>query len=149
MKTLLTAIVAAILFSSCASRPPVYRHVEIYGVDYSRYANEGFYFSPYAYTKEYVPVGQYYLALVPGAKYLDECPSGKSECMAWETVGWVVDYAHVQHAVDSMYNLARAAGADALVDVKLSKVTVMPPDRPGLILPIFEVSGFAIKRKGN
>lgn len=149
-RLILGALVGAVL-SSCATsgfvadHSPLMQRTEVYTIDFSKYAKDGFYFSPYMYQGKYRPVGLYSLTLTPGATFKDSCAEGKPECKYWETVGWTIDKLSIRSTLDTMYSIAKAAGANGLVDIKISRTTESP--RTGLTVPVFELSGFAIYRE--
>ena len=126
-------------------RSPLIQRTDVYAIDFSKYAKDGFYFSPYMYQGKYKPVGIYSLAMTPGATYTDVCVDGKPECKYWETIGWTIDKLSIRSALDTMYAIAKSAGANGLVDIKMSRTTMSP--RTGLTVPVFELSGFAIYRE--
>jgi len=144
MQRLILVALVVVLFG-CAARPKdIQKQVNFYSIDFSRYADSGFNFSPYIYTGKHKPVGLYTLVMSPAAKYHDRCPDTKPECMSWEAIGWRVEKISIQEAIDSMYQAARAKGANSLVDIRINKQ--LRGLDPTSSLPEIEVSGFAIKR---
>ncbi len=107
------------------------------GIDFTRYTQRGFLFTPEVYDGPYEAVG-----LITVTRYAE----GRFN---QETASWDFDPISVRDVVDSIYARATAIGADALMRFHLENVMGPPaaarlPATPGL-----EVSGFAIRRRGS
>lgn len=129
-------VVALLLLEGC---PPAVTHVApvtiVSGIDFTRYTQRGFLFTPEVYEGPYDAVG-----LITITRYAEGHFSN-------ETARWEFDPIPVRDVVDSAYARASAIGADALMRFHLENVmapaTAKLPPTPGL-----EVSGFAIHRHG-
>lgn len=143
---LFACVFCCFAFWGCASNnyAPIHRVADFGKIDFKKYSDSDFYFSPYLYNGKYKPIGMFSLSLIPAARYVDSCPAKNPDCKTWEVVGWLVEPVDIQQALDSMYAVSKKLGANALVDIKLKKDIIRP--RTDLDISVYEVSGFAINR---
>lgn len=125
---------------SCTSRKHITGQTTISVLDFSKYSNRGFVFSPYTYDGDYDPVGMITIYALPGA-YLDEKSSNsKGE--------WMIEIIHEEDVLDTLYQKATAMGANAIISLRIENVPysesvgVYKINMTGL-----KVEGFAIRRK--
>ena len=143
---LVTGIIVIISSFGCGSSGPTIRHYsarfDVYGALFSEYSDRGFLFTPYTYEGEYEAIGMLTFEMLPEANWVGDddyvLNSG-----AWEESvrpHWRVDsLITIEVALDSVYNHCVEIGADAMVDVRVERLSTSV--REGL-----EVSGFLIRR---
>lgn len=110
------------------------------GVDFSRYSQKGFLFSPDPYTSgAYDAVGLVSVVRYAGARYVpDSSHAGPGY--------WQFDPVDAQEVFDTMYARAAAMGANAVMRLEIRSVE-RPADPPRPATPGVEIRGFAIRRR--
>lgn len=143
MKKNLLIIAVLLLFSSCATIDKVPQIREMIFVDYARYSEKGFLFTPYIINGDFDPVGpvEYYFS--PGAEYKN-MSSGNYPISEKQ---WVVDSFDIYTAIDDVYNECLKMKADALIETKITTGTNTLPNMPLAVIPTIKITGFAVKRK--
>lgn len=144
-------IFMAVLLVGCATtsssqyedRVEIDREMEIYGFDFTEYAEEGFLITPETYTGEYESIGIIQVTLWPKMKRSVE---GRDEQGNLEYSEWRSEQLPLEAAVDSLYRRSSGMGADALINFDSERVTreVGRATRVGV-----QARGFAINRTNN
>lgn len=109
-----------------------------YTIDFSKYSQEGFLFTPKEYTKKYKSIGLVDVILTAEMnKVKIDDHRGSKE--------WQYDDIKAAQGLEEMYLKAKKMGADAVMDLTIK--TDYIETKPGLpSIPRLTLSGFAIKR---
>ena len=119
---------------------PIYQNTII---DFTKYANAGFLFDPDSYNGKYLSLGYFYCRMSPGAEWT--FVSGSSD------KHWKIDKFSIDIILDSVYSNAISLGADAIMKFNITydsrhfEVYKLNANS-WLDLPIYEISGYMIKR---
>ena len=144
MKKVLLIIITALAFTACSTLTDIPSYTETIVIDLTQYSNEGFLITPEPYLGEYSSVGMVDISLFPRAKKLsyDRITNDIKEQYNVQGV-WAVDKIETKDVVDIVYEKAKAMGADAVINFKISYIYKSYPEftHNGL-----RVTGFAIKR---
>ena len=152
-RVLLKIIVLTLMFSSCAELPIIFRiepEEYLFGIDFRKYSEEGFLFTPEKYTGEYMSIGLIDYRVLPGADYvfsqtLSNVSKGTPSYANQYT--WQQETIKISQVMDSIYIITKSMGADALVNFSLD---VESKDHTGIKNPTtikgYRITGFAIKR---
>lgn len=147
MKNIITSIFSLIILSSCASLNNAIEIVpgqlSYYSIDFREYTDKGFLFTPYSYGGNYQPVGLIQIDIRPEAHYK------KANYFNTKSY-WEYKKLSNSDLLKVAYEKAIEMGADAVVDFKI--LTNYEPVNVGQgiyagNLPVYNVTGFAIKRK--
>lgn len=144
------------LFAGCVQQKPLAHippRVIAAGVDFTPFTARGFLFTPERYPESYESIGVITITIWPEANR--EVRSGRrvrrggQDTPAVEIGDWVIEPITIQDALESMYERASEMGADAVVNLEISRVVEEYASSllTTLVLPGIEVSGFAIKRQ--
>jgi len=127
---------------------------KFYGIDFTKYSNEGFLITPEKYTGKYESVGMIEYHIMPGAKYIKAGTRrekidniyGDASVNAYI---WVIDKIKFSQAMDSIYIMAKNMGADAITNfdfnMETSEFSSLIYNNPVTIAG-YRITGFAIKR---
>lgn len=138
----LIVLALSIYFISCSAEKDLEKKVYVYGYNFSEYTKQGFLFTPEQYIGEYESIGILEVEIYPEIKEGKE----KGSNQYGGTTKWLYNYIQTKEVLDSLFNIGRRMGADAVVRLEISDVA---QDRSGFInlIPGKRASGFAIKRK--
>jgi uncharacterized protein YbjQ (UPF0145 family) len=93
------------------------RNTEIPGLNFSKYAAEGFLFTPHTYQGEYDGVGILTVTVIPEQEQVGFTrPYGRYTRYVWE---WREEKV-TEALLDAVYEQARTMGADAVVDLEFT-----------------------------
>lgn len=147
MKKLLLISVALLCLFSCTTIEKIKESKELVFIDYGRYAEKGFLFSPYVYNGNFESIGPVEYTYSPGAEY-KETPAAAATNYPINTKQWIYDDFDIYKAIDEVYKACIEKGADALIETKITAdtKTITGYANP-ITLPVYKISGFAIKRK--
>ena len=148
-KSVIYAGMISFLFVGCASQSinVIKREVLISDIDFRKYSDHGFLFTPFEYSGKYESVGIVSATIFPSARYYSMTSSDNG---AGSPIGgaWTVQRVFANDVIDSLYSKYSALGANAIVDLKLSNATKQY--NSGMMNAIelqgVTVTGFAIKR---
>ncbi len=130
LASFLLAVVAA-----CVSTKNIPGLTTVTGVDLTRYATKGFYFSDETFPGPHEAVGIIAVAQYASAKW------------AKETASWTLIPVRAQDVLDTIYTRAVVLGADGFVRMTFRPIVRQPAGTGQPELPGLEVSGFAIRRQ--
>lgn len=155
------AIICLIIIVSSGCEPLktlefIDRDEQLLTIDFRKYSNDNFLFTPEKFEGEYKSIGMVDYVLIPGAeyKYSGQKPNpyyspntpGSQRYIAYYE--WVQDVITIQQALDSLFLKCQQMGADAVVNFAISVET---RSYDGIKNPIelkgVRLSGFAIKRQ--
>jgi len=141
-------VLVSVLIASCAVLDTIEKSRELTIIDYGKYAEKGFLFTPYIYNGDFESVGPVYYSYSPGAKYRahERSDTTKIESSTYDKQ-WFPEYFNLYDAMDDVYNECVKMGADALIETKISGDTRTVPAANPATLPVYIITGFAIKRK--
>jgi hypothetical protein len=138
IKTLITFFV--ILMFGCKPLMYIPGSSHMFGVDFRKYAEKGFLFTPEMYNGEYSTIGYMDYTLSPSAEYKNKS-------------SWVIQKIKLTDAIDTVYNHCIYMGADALVKFEFSTIDVTHnKNDEGYAIPNpvtiqeIRITGIAIKR---
>jgi hypothetical protein len=147
------AILFTILFLfNCATQRLVHvpERLTTLILDLSRYSAEGFFITPYEYQADYESIGLINTIIMPEAtrEKIDTGRKDEEGNTVYKKV-WVLGNVSAQEAIADMVEGAKTLGADAIMEfsIKEKAEQYFDPVSP-LTVQGFELSGFAIKRKG-
>lgn len=145
MKRLL--IIALFATVSCTTTQPVSRAVNVAGLDFRDYTQEGFLMTPYQYDEGYDSRGIVSVTIWP--EVIKSGTSGSRTGIDFQIVQttegeWLVERLRVKEALDEIYDQATAMDADAIADIQVNYVQEY---NGALRMTGIEVEGFAIKRR--
>jgi len=148
-KSIVCAGIISLLFVGCASQSinNIKREVVISDIDFRKYSEHGFLFTPFEYSGKYESVGIVSATIFPAARYYNMTSSDNG---AGSPIGgsWTVQRVFANDVIDSLYSKYSALGANAIVDLKLSSAAKQY--NAGMMNAIelqgVTVTGFAIKR---
>lgn len=155
MRNVLATMFICLLLAGCT---PYYRaHSDmIYGIDFNKYYEKGFWISNQPYYGDVEPVGFVYYRLVPEALRLSGSEIGKEKKnyikQHYRKTAYNVYFEDIKFTtlLDSLVSKAQKMGADGIsqfkFDVKLQTAVVNKEVRSIGIPEYYEVSGFAFKR---
>lgn len=146
MKKLIFIAITTLLFASCTTVKTITESRELVFIDYGKYTDKGFLFSPYIYNGEFESVGPVEYTYSPGAQ-LKEATEPDINNYPIKTKRWVYDNFDIYKAIDDVYNECVKMKADALIETKITTVTQSFPYAPPAIIPVVKITGFAIRRK--
>ncbi len=142
----LIALALTIYFIGCSAEKDLGKKVYVYGYNFSDYTKQGFLFTPEQYLGEYESIGILEVEIYPEIN-----PQGKRvNQYGAENYGeipkWVYYPVQTKEVLDSLFNIGRRMGADAVVRLEITDVA---QERTRFLYPIpgKRASGFAIKRK--
>lgn len=138
-------LLASMFLAGCYSMYPQ-KQVNFYGVDFSRYSKDGFYFYTTPQHNFGLPIGYFVMVLHSGAKF--ESTDGFDENGPYTTIsGWKIDEAKTQDAIDSFYLWSKSRGANTVSEFEIELITnpVHQQKYFGPILYGVKVSGFAYR----
>ena len=133
---LLALIAVSFLAIACTKARIVPRSTLVAGIDFSKYMAQGFLFTPEMYDGPYASVGLISVTMSPEAKQVAH-PNGGY--MVWE-----IELISTEELVARMHEEAKQMGADAIVNFRIRVVEEALDTFKNR--PVFEVSGFAIRR---
>lgn len=127
-------------------------------IDFSKYTEKGFFITPEKFLEEYESIGLITYEYLPEGEYKQSGskpnpyyrPGENKVTSTVPVMMWVFKPVRIEQVMDSVYNICKKMGADALVNFKIepkveaysSLVYKNPP-----IVGGYSISGFAIKRK--
>lgn len=124
------------LVVACGGYKPIPSLTTVTGVDLTRYAAKGFYFSDESYPGPHEAVGIIAVAQYAAARYSTDS-------------AWLFTPVRAQDVIDTVYARAVKFGADGFVRMTFRPV-VRQVEGPGApAVPGLEVSGFAIRRRSQ
>ena len=149
-------IVIMTLLTSCLSTlEVVYKKEFLSGIDFRKYTEKGFLFTPEKYKGEYESIGLISYEILPGAKYktirkvlYPDYSHNGTRSHFYKTKKWDVENIIFQDVLDSLFLKCKELGADAFVNfekeiIRKSYINVKNP----ITIIGYKISGFAIKRK--
>ena len=141
--TLITALGASILISSCATLKHIPRELKFYVIDFTAFTEEGFLFTPEAYLGDYESVGILYLEIYP--EY-NRIPTTEHTAEGFTSMIWVHKPIDLSAVINSYYIEVTKMGADAVMNFETTAISYI---YPGTIMKVegVKITGYAIKRK--
>jgi len=147
MKNLLIAF-AAFLLLSCVLPPTKIPRVSIFtGIDFRKYTESGFLFTPEKYSGEYESIGIVNYKLMPAAEFVSSYGDQDPTYNGPNSKRWVTEEIYLGQVIDSLYVMAKEMGADAIMNFEVIYEEESRADVYGLKLEGWTARGFAIKRK--
>lgn len=156
---LVVMMVVFVILLSCTRT--LNRTYEIYNftkLDFTKYTEKGFLFSPYQYNGDYEAIGIINYKFVPSAEFVESKEEFELMYEKGNRIGdkkdsykmfWLENSYNLYDLLDSIYYWSTSKGANAIVDLKLNVTSEY--FGYGYINPItikgVEITGFAIKRK--
>lgn len=113
--------------------------INIYLYDFTKYAKEGFLFTPESYNYEYESMGMIYIQIYPEIKRKED-----DKYMGDPEKNYIIGKIDVSEAIDQLFQSAKKIGADAIIRFQINSIT---KQKSSLLIEGIEASGFAIKRK--
>ena len=147
-----TILVTTLFLFSCATQQIVHvpERLTTLSLDLSIYSSKGFLITPYEYLADYESIGVLSTIIMPEAT-LEKIDTGRKD-KEGDTVyekRWALGKVSAQEAIVDMVETATTMGADAIVEFAVKeKVEQYANNLYPLTVQGFELSGFAIKRKG-
>ena len=135
--------IALLLIFGCAAQKEVGKIVLHYGFDFTKYTAQGFLFTPETYTGSYESIGIVKTIIFPAVKHSKEQKQKESGDFYLDE-NWVVEDLEANEAVDELYKRAVSMGANAVTKFDIRRTEYM---NGYVVVPGFEVTGFAIKIK--
>jgi hypothetical protein len=128
----------AVTFICCSTPKNIPRVSHYYKIDFNKYTQRGFLFTPERYSGDYESVGMVQYVMMPAANRVSV--GGLNE--------WIVEPVSLTQALDSLYYMAHAMGADAVINFTstVEEKTYSFVDAP-ITISGYNLSGFAIRRK--
>ena len=146
-KCFITPIFFFLLFIlfSCSAEKDLAKKVYVYGYNFSDYTAKGFLFTPEQYLGEYESIGILQIEIYPEIAKSKE-KSNQYGTSSYNEPEWTYTPVQTKEVLDSLYNIGKRMGADAVVRLEINDVA---KERSGFMTPIpgKRASGFAIKRK--
>lgn len=141
-------IISVILFYSCnpVIEKDLSKKVYTYGYYFRDYSVKGFLFSPDNYYGKYESIALLVVEIYP---QIFKSGGNGGNNYGTDSYGVPAEWRYLKvsprEVLDSLYNLAKGYGADAVVKLEINSVTEL---REGFLSPIpgVSASGFAIKR---
>lgn len=120
------------------------------GIDLRQYTVDGFLVTPFQYQADYMAVGMIYTTFMPeGIKTKIKTDKKTDDGMPIHKKVWRFQNLKLQDGLDKMVADSKELGADAIVELKIQDKTESHIDGFSAINVYgYELSGFAIKRKG-
>jgi len=145
-----------VLLTSCYTTSPSYfpKEVTTYVYDFRDYTAKGFLFTPENYDSDYKSIGEIQLVIEPevwaGKHPTDRSPTKEYYAKPGQFYddqtnkdSWSYIPINPKEILDSLYSIATNLGADAIINLRISKFKVEFPLTYAWGLKVY---GFAIKR---
>lgn len=145
MKNLLIVFVAFLLLSCAPAVTKVPRTSQFTGIDFRKYTDSGFLFTPEKYSGEYESIGIVNYKLLPAAELI--APYGDPSYNGPYAKSWVEEVIYIGQVVDSLYVRSVEMGADAVMNFEVIYETEERATTPPVTLHGWTARGFAIRRK--
>ena len=154
MKKCLIIIFIGLL--SCTSMPKKYERVESYFIlDFSKYNDLGFLFTPGDYNGEYKAIGNISYKYIPAAELIkkpeiDNTNYKYVKCRIDTSSKIVIEKLNFEEIMDTIYKNVKAKGADAILYLKIEPESEAYSFKnlTDVTVEGINISGFAIKREG-
>ena len=151
MKKYLLLLFSLILVVACTTSQDLTKKVYVEGYIFTSYTRDGFMFTPEKYNGKYESIGLLSMEIYP---QIYKSPEVKSLGNQYGVTGsddydnlprWSYRPIDPKEVLDSLYNLSKKLGANAVVSLSITSVSEY---RKGFTnkIPGVRVSGFAIKR---
>jgi len=144
MKKFILFLFIAAFLSGCTVMDEIPARTNAYFIDFSKYSDKGFLFTPEGYLSDYSSVGIIEINMFPTAKNvgLDKITPHTRNVFNVQG-GWIMERLSVSDIVDTVYSRCISMGADAVINFRIDVISenYAPPLVNGL-----RVTGFAIKR---
>ena len=134
------------LSTSCSVQKDLDKKVYYYGYIFTEYSDKGFLFTPAHYSGEYRSIGILVVEIYPPIRNENYSSNNQYGVESHDySPSWVYSSVQPKEVLDSLYNVSKMYGADAVIDLEITSVSAY---RTGFINPIpgIKASGFAIKR---
>jgi hypothetical protein len=157
MKKIALFAVVSLLAISCTTLKEIPSYSLLNKIDFRKYSDAGFLFTPEKYEGEYKSIGVIDFKKMPGAlyttikelknkdNYIPEHPE-----ISTISTQWFTEMIDMDQAIDELYRECISLGADALMNFKIDYYI---ETRSNISNPIsitgYKISGFAIKRINN
>ena len=141
-------LIVLFLFTSCKVLNYIPKEESIYGLNFTKYSEQGFLITPEKYLGDYESIGIFNYTFVPSASIFIEKKVMSSGILRERKI-WLKENYSIYDGLDSLYNFSKSIGADAIINFQFNIVTrnyTYGYENP-VTLEGFELSGFAIKRK--
>lgn len=134
----------AVSFVGCTSIKYIPKSTTIGVLNFKKYVDKGFLFTPHEYKGDYESIGLLSITVTPQAK-LKTVKTAKDTTRVWS-----VDTVKSDEVLDILYEKAKGMGADAIIDFVIKEVVNIYNEYGSHPVTIFGFTaiGFAIKRKG-
>lgn len=127
---------------SCSTVKPMEEQITVSGFDFTKYADQGFLFTPEAYLGEYQSIGVISVTIWPS---VSESPNVSAKGVT-QRQRWYIGQLNVNKAIDRIYQQASNMGADGIMRFDVRSIE---RNNGGLRIEGAEISGFAIDRPDN
>lgn len=144
MKNLII-VFAAFLLLSCAPVTTIQRTSQFTGIDFRKYTDSGFLFTPEKYNGEYESIGIVNYKLLPSAELVS--PNDDPTYNGPYAKRWVQEDVYIGQVIDSLYVRSVEMGADAIMNLEVIYETEERATTPPVTLHGWTARGFAIRRK--
>ena len=143
-----------IIFFLVACTPPpninhVPKYVSVHSINFSKYSEKNFLFTPYQYLGDYKSIGLLTISVTPEAN-LKETRTGSrgGDGLPIVEKQWEIESLDLDKVIEAYYKKAVEMGANAVVDFKITSETKLQYTDPILRVEEIEISGFVIERLG-
>jgi len=141
----------AIVLASCSTVEHIDRTSVFYGIDFSKYNDQGFLITPEKYNGEYDALGIVQYNLTPEANYVTVQKFTRNSDGSYSPHNqqvWFTENVDIQQALDSIYVFCKSLGANAIMNFSSRRYEVPYTNQINpVVLNGIEVGGLAIKRK--
>ena len=148
-------LVSLLLITGCAKKPLSHIPARTIssGVDFTAFTDREFLFTPERYVEEYESIGVITVTMWPEAnrEVMENARRIRRPgryTRATEVGDWVIEAITIQDALEAMYQLAAEMGANAVINLEITRVVEEYGSSitSTLVLQGIEISGFAIRR---
>jgi len=137
------AILFCLLLSGCEVHH-IPRTTYSFTVDFTKYSNQGFLFTPDGYSGKFKMISQFNFSVFPAAYVLSGSDEPKKGYYRLDDYNnYAVEKLGPEYVIDSIYILAKNMGADCIMNLSIHPIQKKSYPK----LNGFEVSGFAVKRE--
>lgn len=144
MRNFLYVVIGLFILFGCGYSPPIKKFPQAkitYNINFKKYSEKGFLFTPYSYNKDYESIGIVRFVITAEAFYDDRASAPIKH--------WIYRKISINDAVEFAYREAIEMGANAVTDFEIT--TSIQKVYPGKIfeanIPQIEIFGLAIRRK--
>jgi hypothetical protein len=146
MKTLkfFSLLLVVILLSCAPNIKQIPSSLSIYEIDFSKYSEMNFLFTPYKYLGDYKSIGLVSVTYMPEANF-EQVVTGKGTGV--EEL-WKIENVNLENIIEAFHKKAINMGANAVVDLTIENIPRTIYAATPVTISGVKLSGFAIKRLG-